>query len=83
MREIIDEGIHLALALGERHLSILVPERLVAHHGVGLLHVLGLALEELFGQRVEGIVGEARGAYHCRLLDKRGEFEFGEHVINR
>ena len=37
----------------------------------------------MFGQRVEGIVGEAGGAYHCRLLDKRSEFDFGEHVIYR
>ena len=80
--KIIDEGVHLALALGERHLSVLVPESLVAHHCVGFLHLLGLTLEELFGQRVESIVGESRGAYYGSLLDKRGELYLSHHVVN-
>ena len=76
------ESVHAAFTLGERYLSILVPEGLVAHHGVSLLHVLSLSLEELLGQFVEGIVGESCVSYYHTLLYPVGEFYLGYHVVH-
>ena len=60
------EGIHRRLALGKLYGTILVPERLVAYHRIYLVLYLCLALEQLVGQIVEGIVVVAR-----RLGDKQ------------
>ena len=77
------ERIHLALALGEVNLPVLVPEIVVAHHRVGLLHLARLALEELLGQLVECIVAQPRGAYHDGLGQEVGQLQLGHHVVLR
>src|SRR5574344_395230 len=54
----MDEGIHTPLALGKGHCSVLVPELVILHHRVGFLALLGLALEYLIRQSIEGIVAQ-------------------------
>ena len=80
--DVLDEIIHGALALGEFHLAILRPEVVAAHHGVGILHLLLLALEELTWQFVEGIVGHTRVADHGEGIEEAGELEFREEIID-
>ena len=39
----VDELVHRTLALGEFHLSELIPEGIIAHLGIGLSHLRGYA----------------------------------------
>ena len=80
--DVLDEIIHGALALGEFHLAILRPEVVASHHGVGILHLLLLTLEELSWQFVEGIVGHTRVADHGEGIEEAGELEFREEIID-
>ncbi len=79
---LVDEGIHGRLALREFHGAVLVPKGFVAHHGVGVASLLGLALEELLGQRVEGIVGESGGADDDGLGDELRNLQLDDHVVD-
>ena len=77
----MDESVHGRLALGEFHGAVLVPEGLVAYHGVGLVPLLGLALEELVGQVVEGVVAQTGGAYADGLGRLADDAHLGHHVV--
>ena len=79
--QVMHKGIHLALTLGEVHLAVLVPEGIVAHHGIRFLHLLGLALEELAGEFVEGIVAQACGTDDDGFLQETGYLQFGYHIV--
>ena len=79
----VDEGIHRRLALGQFHRAVLIPERLVAHHGIGIAPLLGLSPEQLLGQGIEGIVTESGGTYHDDLGNKLSNHHFHNHVIHR
>ena len=78
----VDERIHGRLALRELHGAVLVPERLVAHHRIGVATLLALTLEELLRQRVEGIVGEACGANDDGLGDELRHLQLDNHVVD-
>ena len=80
--EVLDKLVHRALALGQLHLSVLLPEVVAAHHGVHVLHLFLLALEELFRQLIEGEVGHASVAYHGEGLQEAGQLDFGEHIVD-
>ena len=45
--DVLDEIIHGALALGELHLSVLLPEIIATHHRIDILHLFLLTLEQL------------------------------------
>ena len=60
----MDERVHRRLRLREFHRAVLVPERLVAPHGIGLVPLVDPALEKLLGNRREIVVREA-----CRAND--------------
>ena len=80
--QVADKVAHATLGLGELYLAILVPELVATHHGVDILHLLLRALEELLGQLVEGIVGEAGVTDDGKLIEETGQLEFGEHIID-
>ena len=88
------EGVHRRLALGQLYGTILIPERLVAYHGIHLMLYLGLALEQLVRQIVEGIVvvarclGDEQVAYHLvdvylggEVVDRQCPFAVGQFCI--
>ena len=77
------KSIHGALALRQLHLSVLCPELVVLHHCVDVFHLFLLALEQLLGQLVEGVVGETCVAYNGKLCQEGGHLQLCEHVINR
>ena len=79
---VVDEGAHLALALGQFHLAVLVPELLVAHLGTGLYHLVALVAEEFVGQRLEGIFRQTCGACDEHAAHEREQFQFGGHVVD-
>ena len=59
---------HAAFALRQLHLSVLRPEVVAPHLGIGLAHLLPFTLEQTLWQRVEGIVRQPRGADDQGLL---------------
>ena len=80
--DVTDERAHLTLALGQFYLAILIPELVATHHGVDILHLLLGTLKQLFGQFVEGIVGDAGVTYHRQFLQEAGHFYLGEHIVD-
>ena len=79
---VMNELVHRTLALGQFHLAVLRPEVVAAHHGIHVLHLLLLALEELSRQRVEGIVGQTGITDDNEGLHETHPLEFGEHIID-
>ena len=80
--DVADERAHLTLALGQFYLAILIPELVAAHHGVYILYLLLGTLKQLFGQFIEGIVGDAGVTNHRQLLKEAGHLYLGEHIVD-
>lgn len=78
----MDEGVHAGFALRQFHRSILVPESLVPHVGVGFAPAGGLPLEQLFGQRVESIVAQACRSGDQNLGKEAGHLHLDNHVVH-
>ena len=77
----VNELVHGALALGELHLSVLLPELFVAHLSIGFCHLFGHALEEFIRQRVEAIVRQTGGTRHGGASHEAHQAEVGGHVV--
>ena len=57
----LDKTVHATFALRQFHLSVLIPELIVAHLCICLRHLLGHTLEEFLGNGVEAIVCQTGG----------------------
>ena len=79
--DILHEVAHGILALGEVHLTVLAPEILAAHAGIGFLDFRSLTLEHLLGNLGKGVVAQTGGADDDSLLNEFGKFQFCYHVI--
>ena len=78
----VNECVHRRLALGKLHRAVLVPERLVAHHRVGLLAFLGLALEELSRYLVEGVVAQTGHPGDKEVAECPCKLHLHNHVVD-
>ena len=79
----MNESIHRRLALGKFNRSILIPESLIAHHGVSLLTLLSLTLEEKFRYLVESIVAQASSTSDEEFTERLGKSHFYNHIVYR
>ena len=80
--DVLYEPVHALLTLGEFHLSVLLPELLVAHLGVSFGHLFLGPLEELEWDGVESVVRQAGGAGDNDAgRDEVEQFQFCHHIV--
>ena len=77
----LHELVHLALALCQGGRTLLVPEFLVAHLGVGLQFGVSLELECAVWNGGEIPLAVFHSTLHLHLLDKRGQFHLDNHLV--
>ena len=78
----MDEGVHRRLALCKTHSTILVPERLVTNHSIGLMAHLRPSLKQLLWQLVESIVTQSRRSRNESLMNPFVYAYLCRHVVN-
>ena len=81
--QLTDEDVDGALALGQLHLPVFLPELVTLHLSIGILQHLLLSLQQRLGYLVEGEVGTAGSPDDDELLDELGSNELNEHIVDR
>ena len=72
---------HGVLTLGEFHLTVLIPEGLITHAGIGLADFRSFALEEFLGQGVEVVSRHSGCSDDDTILDKLGKLQLCHHIV--
>ena len=80
--QLADEHIDGALALGQLHLAVFLPEVIVLHLGIGILEHGLLATQQGLGNLVKGKVCAACGPDHNELLKEIGSLQLNKHIID-
>ena len=79
----LDEVAHRTLTFRKVNSTVLLPESLVAHHGIGLSPFSCLSLEQFLRNLIEGIIAQTGCSHHYRFRKELRERQLHEHVINR
>ena len=83
LRHPFDERVHPRFTFRKLRCPVCRPEFVVTHLGIGIIGNLRLALEEPFGNRIEGIVRHAGCPYDYCPLQKVCQFQLGYHIVGR
>src|SRR5574344_940939 len=77
----IHEIVHTLFASSQVHLSVLLPESLVAVLGFHFQLGIALTLEQTAGERIKGMVSDTRITDDDSLTEEIEEGEFHHHII--